>query len=295
MRTMLLCLALLALAMPAAARTGAKNSQPQPAPDLDSHDEILLKDDSIITGHILSEDENRIVIETAGLGRLTIDRARIKDIRRAGSMLGVRVDPDRNSIMLMPTPATLPKGDHYFRSFELFFMNYGYGIIDDLNLSLAFLFPLTTEWNFLATGLKWQIMDREEAGLGLALNGSYLMAPDEQSYRTFGGVIGIGDARRSLNLAVDYGVDENDDGGERVFVGGDFQLSRKIKIFAEWASSGLVMEVGDDDDDFNGFINLGFRLFGDSMAFSMGAFRPLINEDGGSFVALPLIMFSAHW
>ncbi len=207
---------------------------------------------------------------------------------------GVEVDPDRNSILLMPTPATIGKGEVYFRSFELFVLNGGYGITDKLDLSVAGLFPISADWNFIALGLKYRLVDREVHGFGLALTGSHIIAPDEQRISTFGGVAGIGNSRRSLNLAIDHGVDEDGDGGERVMLGGDLQLTKRSKVFLEWADSQLVFSGG-GDDDFNGFLTLGFRLFGESMAFTLGGLRPLIAEDTGSFIALPLVMFSAHW
>ena len=294
MRLAMTLLLVLGLALPAAARTGAVNSQPQTALADNRTDQILLKDGTVLTGRIVAEDETSVVIETVSMGRVELAREQIRSIHRAGSAYGVEVDPDRNSILLMPTPATIGKGEVYFRSFELFVLNGGYGITDKLDLSVAGLFPISAEWNFIALGLKYQLVDRETHGFGLALTGSHIIAPDEQRFSTFGGVVGIGSSRRSLNLAIDHGVDEDGDGGERVMVGGDLQLTKRSKVFLEWADSQLVFSGG-GDDDFNGFITLGFRLFGESMAFTLGGLRPLIAEDTGSFIALPLIMFSAHW
>ncbi len=289
----ILVLAFLILAAPVAARTGAKNSQPTPMSASERLDEILLKDGSILTGHILAEDSTEVVIEVEGIGRLEVPRDRIKDILRAGSRLGVRVDPDRNSILLTPTTETLPKGSHYFRSFELLFLNYGVGVTDNFNLSVASFFPVSTSWNFLILGAKWQVLDREDELLGLAATGSYFITPDDQPISTIGMVLGIGDARRSLNLAIDYGVDSDGNSGERIMLGGDWQFTRKMKAIVEWGNSSLLVRGG--DDDFNGFITFGFRIFGEDMAFTMGAFRPLTADDMDSFIGLPMIMFSAHW
>ncbi len=158
---------------------------------------------------------------------------------------------------------------------------------------MACFFPVSTSWNFLALGAKWRVLDRAENSLGLAVTGSFLIAPDDQTFSTLGMVLGIGDARRSLNLAVDYGVDEDGDSGERIMLGGDWQFSRKMKFIAEWGNSALIFSGG--DDDFNGFATFGFRIFGDDMAFTLGALRPLVDEDMDSFFGLPMIMFSAHW
>ncbi len=293
MRKLILVLVFLILAVPVAARTGAKNSQPTPISASERLDEILLKDGSILTGHILAEDTIQVVIEIEGIGRLEVPRDRIKDILRAGSRLGARIDPDRNSILLTPTAETLPKGSQYFRSFELLFLNYGVAVTDNLNLSMACFFPVSPNWNFLALGAKWRVLDRGEELLGLAVTGSYLIAPNDQTFSTLGMVLGVGDAHRSLNMAIDYGVDEDGESGERIMLGGDWQFSRKMKLITEWGSSAMIFSGG--DDDFDGFLTFGFRIFGDDMAFTLGAFRPLIEGDMDGFFGLPMVMFSAHW
>jgi len=257
-------------------------------------DEILLKDGNVVTGRIVSETDDEIVLETESLGRITLERARIERITRAGEKRAGLIDPDHNSILLTPTPETLPKGSHYFRSYELLILHYGYGITDDLNFSAAAMFPITTEWNFIYPGLKWRILDRAEQGFGLAVTGGYLIAPYDQTLTTFGVVAGVGNERRCLNFALDYAMNQDGDGGERIFLGGDMQISRRIKLFAEWGTMAKLLS-NDEDDAFNGLLNFGFRVFGEHMAFSLGVLRPLIDSDDSSFVGIPMMMFSAHW
>jgi hypothetical protein len=50
----------------------------------------------------------------------------------------------------------------------------------------------------------------------------------------------------------------------------------------------------DEDDDLNGFLNVGLRLFGESHSFSLSGFRPLL-DDSDSFLAWPMIMYSNHF
>lgn len=156
------------------------------------------------------------------------------------------------------------------------------------------MFPVTTELNFIYPGLKWRLLKREESGFGLAVTGGYLIAPYDQTLATFGAVAGVGNARRSLNLALDYAVNQDGDGGERIFVSGDIQISRRIKLFGEWGTMAELLS-NDENDVFNGVINVGFRIFGEHTAFSLGVLRPLIEGDDSSFVGVPMMMFSAHW
>ncbi len=292
MRIALALLLLTWLALPAAARSGMANSLKQGDRAEKSHDEILLEDGTLLAGHIVAENDSIVTLETPSLGRVEVQRSQIQAIHRAGERFGVLQDPDCNSILLVPTPATVGRGSGYFRSFELLILNAGFGITDRLDLSVGTLFPISGEWNFIALGAKFAAVDRRTQPFGLALTGSHIIAPDEQRFSTLGGVIGIGDARRSLNLALDYGVDEDGEHGTRLLLGGDLQTNRRGKVFVEWANSELVFTGGEDDDEFNGFLTFGFRLFGDNMAFTLGGIRPL--ADTGSFIVFPLIMFSAH-
>ena len=49
-----------------------------------------------------------------------------------------------------------------------------------------------------------------------------------------------------------------------------------------------------DDEDVDGFINLGVRMFWERTTFSITGFRPLM-EDSGDFIAFPVVMFARHW
>lgn len=297
MRSVLFLLLMIALAAPAAARVGVtdRGSSIERAPLLD---EILLQDGTVLSGHIVAETDSSITIETTSLGRLEVPRAQIQRLAKAGIRYGVADDPDCNSILLTPTPATVGKGDGYFRDFELLILNGGYGITENLDLSLATLFPIGGDWYFIAVGLKAELIDRETHDIGLAVTGSHLIAPDAQRFSSLGAVVGIGDRRRSLSFAADRGFDENGDAATRFMVGGDLQISRRTKVFAEWASSELAFTFGGDDDgededEFDGFMTLGVRFFGERMAFTLGGFRP-ISADTGNLLFLPLAMFSVH-
>jgi len=291
-------LLVLVIAAPAAARVGARNSQLQAASGAEFLDEILLLDGTILSGYIVAETDSSLTIETTSLGRIEVPRAQIQRLAKAGIPYGVADDPDCNSILLTPTPATVGKGDAYFRDFELFVLNAGYGITENLDLSLATLFPIGGDWNFIAVGLKAELVDRETHAIGLAVTGSHLIAPDAQRFSSLGAVLGIGDRRRSLSVAADRGFNEDGDAATRVMVGGDLQINRRTKLFAEWASSELALSFGGDDDDddadeFDGFMTLGVRFFGEHMAFTLGGFRP-VSADTGDLLFLPLAMFSVH-
>jgi len=260
-------------------------------PAAEGPDEILLKDGNVLRGKVIEEQDAVIIFETESLGRLEIPRANIERLALHTEKTGVITDPDENTIMFCPTPATMPKGAGYFRNFELFILNFGMSVTDNFDLSIGTFFPVSTEVVMVSGGGKLRLVDREKSPIGLALTGSFTML-EETQFGAIGGVIGIGDRQKSLNLAVNYTVDE-DGGKDTIFIlGGDVQTGRRTKLFAEYCSA--ASQFNDESDDLNGFVNLGIRIFGQRHSFSFSAFRPLL-EDTGSFVAFPMLMYSYHW
>lgn len=254
-------------------------------------DEIILKDGTTLRGKIVEYKAELVVIETTSLGRLEILRTTIERMVQRDALSGVVSDPDQNTIMFCPTPATLSKGDVYFRDFELFFLNVGFGLTGSFDLSLGTFFPFSSEVLMLSVGGKLELVDRESSPIGLALTGSYTRL-EETQFGAIGGVAGIGNRRNSLNLAVNCTIDDDEDTELVFIVGGDAQFRSWSKFFAEYFSSSSLLK--NENDDLKGFVNIGFRFFGKSHSFSLSGFRPLA-EDSGSFLAFPMIMYSQHF
>jgi hypothetical protein len=286
---LLLMTSMLMLASPAAAQEIGGSSGPPL--NVREFDEILLKDGNLLRGRVIEQNENLVIFETESLGRLEIPLASIERIALRDQQSGVVQDPDQNSIMFCPTPATLPRGDSYFRDFQLFFLNFGFGITDAFDLSFGTLFPVSTKALMLSVGGKLRLVDRESAPIGLALTGSFTHL-EETNFGAFGAVAGIGDLHRSLNLAVNLAYDDDGDTETIFILGGDVQTGRGNKLFGEYFSSSSLLK--DEDDDLKGFINIGFRFFGENHSFSLSGFRPLIGDSDG-FIAFPMIMYSKHF
>jgi hypothetical protein len=257
---------------------------------------LHLTDRTVLPGRIVEETDDSVVLDHASLGRLEVARETIERIEYiAGAEAGERrhwnTDPSRNSILLTPTPATLPKGTGYFRSIELLLINFGYAPTDFLNLAVGTMFPIAEELFGIMLGAKLSVLDREEYPVGLALTGSYTYFDELQNDAlwTAGGVLGIGSSRQSLNVSVGGSFSGNNT-DMIVMVGGDFQASARTKIIAEFGNTGAALF---DDDDFNGLMNIGLRFFGENMSFTLTGFRPL--EDSGGLILFPLAVFSINW
>jgi len=82
-------------------------------------------------------------------------------------------DPDFQSIMFCPTPATQAGGHVYLRNFMLFVFNFGYSPGDRVNLTFGSVIPINDHpVTFGHVGAKIMLLDRESFPVGLALTGS---------------------------------------------------------------------------------------------------------------------------
>lgn len=288
-------LLLLCVLVPAMTAIDPALAQDQAAADSLQVDELELIDGSVIRGRIESIGARTIVISTRHAGRLTIERTNVREIRRSADGVApatrLVTDPDYNTVMLAPTAETLDAGDVYFRNFELFFINVGYAPSDAIDLSAGTLIPVSGDFVLGTLGAKVRLLSREKAPVGLALTASVLYVDDE-AFVTVGGVAGIGNRERSLNLAVNRSEGSGEDSGLWFMLAADARLTNRSKFIIEYGNS--TEAIGDDDeDDFNGLINVGIRWFGERMSFTLSGIRPL-EATGGDFFLFPLAMFSVH-
>lgn len=269
-----------------------------------SADTIVLRDGTRLHGRIVEESAETVVIERIAktqrgyeeLGRMVIQRedihqvsyAPLEDTRFEGWM---RRDPDFNSVLLCPTPATLPKGDNYFRSFEVYIVNFGWAPTSSTNLSFMTHFPIASFMDFGSVGLKQRLIDREEHVLGMALAASYTFFPAIESnldFLTGSLILGVGDRERSLNVVVNQSYSKDEDPFTYFMIGADMRIGSRAKFLVEYMSSSDFV-----DDDFDGLVNLGFRLYGDRWSFSFTGIRPLEATD--NFIMFPMVQFSFHF
>jgi len=279
-------LLLLFLLLPAA-RTARAQDETAPAIA-----EVVLVDGTRLRGRLVSETATHVVLET-NAGQLQIERERIRsvtyDVESAPPSPRRRDDPDGNSLLLAPTARTLPRGDIYYRNFVLLFNNLGYAVTDAFDISVMAAFPVTSDVRIISLGAKLRLVSMDQAGIGVAVNGSTWIV-DEEALSTVGGIVSVGNRQASVTAALNYGI-ADDENEAFVLLGGDLQVGRGIKLLAEYGNSGDALT---EDHDFKGIINVGFRLFWEQTSFTLTGFRPL-EETGDDFLAFPLAMFSAHF
>lgn len=197
-------------------------------------------------------------------------------------------DPDYNALLLVPTSETFPRGDSYYRNFELLFNNAGFALSDAVNLSVMAAFPVTTDFTIVGLGAKARLLSREEGGIGLALAGSATFT-DSEDLEVLSAIATLGNRRQCLSAVFNVALA---DGESATFVlaGGDVQFSPRAKFVVEYGNS----TEGFLDDEFYGILNFGVRFFWPTTSFTITGLRPLTGT-GDDFVAFPLASFSAHF
>lgn len=254
--------------------------------------EIQLRDGTILHGELIEKNDDSIVLEHRILGRLEIARADLLSLRdQEDAHSDWRSDPDRNTVMLSPTPQTIGRGKRYFRNFELFILNFGIGVHERVDIVAGALFPVSNEFNMAALGTKLMLLDRNRHPVGLAVAGNVARL-DDFNFGSVAAIAGVGDDRRSLNVSIHQTFRDDDDAALFFMVGGDLQAGPSWKVVAEYTSG--LSALFSDDDDIDGFLNLGFRWFGASSSFTLTGIRP-IGVDTDSFLAFPLAMYSHHF
>lgn len=253
-------------------------------------DTVVLGDGTVIQGKILLETDELVVIESATLGRQEFSREQVLEIRYRKSARYHLDDPAYNAVMFSPTPSTIGKGDWFFRDFELFVLNFGYGLTDRISLGAITLFPFQGALDMLSVGAKWMILDREVKPVGLALAASATFMDGTQSGQ-LSLIAGAGNRNQSINASLVQGFGDGD-GGIYLAVGGDYRLSQRFKILCEYFNATPLME---DEQEFYGFINIGLRFIGERLSVAMTGFRPLYFDRSDNLVAFPMVAFSYHW
>jgi hypothetical protein len=142
----------------------------------------------------------------------------------------------------------------------------------------------------LSARFKYRLLSREEHPAGFAVAGNATFV-NEGWLATLSGILGIGDRHRSLNASLHAAFVEDEDMGMFYIVSGDYQFAPAAKLIAEFGNSANRIM---DDEDLDGFINVGVRMFWERTSFTIPGFRPLVDDSEG-VIAIPMVMFARHW
>jgi hypothetical protein len=184
--------------------------------------------------------------------------------------------PGDHELLLMPTAYTMNKGGAYFSDYELFFLNYSFGVSSNTHIGLFSLFPVTGDFvKTLSFGLKQNYLRKEK--IQAAVWGSFT---PESSATIFGNVFSYDTGSRSIHLGIG-GYKNANDGSELELLymaGINATLSRRVNLMLEYTNASSALE-----NDFSGLMSIGLRFKGENISWDLGGIRPL-DSTGGLFM-----------
>lgn len=184
------------------------------------------------------------------------------------------------SLLVLPTAYTMPKNKHTFTNYEIFIVQYAYGLTDRTHLSIGMPFPIFVEaFEYSALGVKQNYLRYgklqaaatltwfpKAEGLGLMNIVSY----------------GTPQASAHTHVGVVMSYEEIADGAF-LALGGLVNVSKRIALISE------LMTVTEAMDEEGGqLFTVGVRFKGEKLSWDLGGFRPFTGDTGG-FLLFPLV------
>jgi len=187
------------------------------------------------------------------------------------------------SLMLMPTAYTMPKGSSTFTDYEVFIVQYAYGLTGRTHLSIAMPFPIVAEaFEYSALGIKQNYL--RYGKLQMAAGLTWLPKAEGGGISN---IISYGTQKSSVHGMVSFAFDYNEvASGALLALGGIVNVSKRVDLMAEIFTLSQIA-----DEEYGQLLTLGVRIKGDRMSWDLGGFRPLTGDSGG-FILFPLIKLS---
>jgi hypothetical protein len=188
--------------------------------------------------------------------------------------------PGDQSLLLLPTAYTMPKGKSSFTDYEILIIQYAYAPTNSTHISALSILPFFKEYEKSITlGVKQRYL--KMGVIQSADFGSY--TPDSQVL-TLGNVFSIGKPSQSLHLGAFYAWNEKEGRDYPVIIAGARKyLNRKTAFMIEYGT--ILDEL---KEDFTGLYSFGFRFIKYSIAWDIGGIRNTADTIGSLFF-IPII------
>jgi len=248
---------------------------------------VTLTDNTKLLGRIVGVTEEGLTFVTASDLSMQIPDDKIKDISWPRGELTEKgfqlADPNPTRLFFGPTGRTLREGEFNFSDFYIFFPALGVGLTDFLMIGGGIsLFPGATEQAFYLTG-KARVVhtSRVDLAAGLFVFG----VPDEEAFTSVYAALSTGSPRGGMTFGVALPLSDETANAFGVLVGGETQVSAKIKLMSEnWFFFG--------DGDALALLSGGLRFLGERFSVGLALFTsPDAFEDEG-FPFLPWLDFA---
>jgi len=255
---------------------------------------VILVDGTVITGTIVDESADPVVVIGANGVEQRIPRARIDEITDLLQGRFTRYDPARTRLFFSPTARSLGSGVKRFSAYYLF-PSLAVGVNDRIDISGGATIPFVSSDSeaFVLLNANAKVTLTESDGLATAVGGSALvpLASGEDIPGiggTFYGIVTIGNDASAITLGAygfyvtDFGDISEVGNGTALMVGLEKQISDRFKLVSE----NYVFVALDDDVDGTLFGSLtGVRFFGDKLAADIAV---ALGVADGEFSTIPI-------
>ena len=239
--------------------------------------QVTLNDGSMVTGKLISSSGSEVVIESATMGSIRLERTKIK------SMVQVSAINEKKSGIWFPNPnptkyllgsSAIPqeKGTGYYQNTWIFLNSASYAITNNISISGGFeIFSILAKGDgpygfFINPKVSFKIANNFYAG------GNVLYANTIRSIGEFGGIatlngfITYGNLNNNLTAAIGWGFAEGEFSSKPLItVSGMTRVSKRIALISEnW----IIPGVGEENDLY-GIFSYGVRFLGEKMSVDL--------------------------
>lgn len=185
-----------------------------------------------------------------------------------------------HELLLMPTAYTMPAGQSYFSSYELFFLNYTAAITGSTHIGLFSIFPITTKFYETCTlGIKQNYFKGESFQAA-----AYATLTPKNTIYIVGNVVSMGRRNNGFHLSLAYAGAKGESSKAWIYmVGYRIDPSERSSLICEYTNFGN----SSGSSNFNGLLTFGLRMRSTSISWEIAALRPL--ESTGNLLFLPLL------
>ena len=252
---------------------------------------VVTKDGSVITGELVSETESEVIIQSATLGRIVLQRSNISSIDMSGTSSFEVVEDYYNSTrnFVSPTGFMLKKGQSYYENVGIFFNSFAFGVTDNFNVAVGgevatLLFG--EQFPILYVSPKFGVNINETAAWGI---GTTVFSSPSDDFNGFGFLntsFTFGNRNNNFTIGTGIGFDFSDDINDDIIpimVGGNFRISRKISLVTD-----NFIILYNDATDTVGVLSAGIRVhFENGAGINVALWRP--TTDWSDVIALPFV------
>jgi hypothetical protein len=184
------------------------------------------------------------------------------------------------SLMVMPTAYTMPKGASTFTDYEIFIIQYAYGLTNSTHLSVGLPFPIVAEaFEYSALGVKQNYLK-----YGKLQSAAALTWMPKAKGGILSNVLSYGTPKASLHGYIGFFYDyDRVESGALLALGGIVDVSSRIALMSE-----LITHSEAADEEGGQILTLGVRFKGDKLSWDLGGFRPFTGNSG-DLILIPLI------